>query len=89
MSLSEKIDLKGLFGKCFICLSPPPITTPYSPLTHCIVYKYTYSHREGGGGVELTRENVRGAIVHKAGQKYQHDWLYLQSVTTLLNTSDI
>jgi hypothetical protein len=39
---------------------------------------------EGGRGRELTRE-VRGAIVHKAGRKYQHDRLYLQSIT-LLNT---
>jgi hypothetical protein len=29
-------------------------------------------HRKGGGG-DLTREKVRRAIVHKAGQKYQHD----------------
>ncbi len=34
------------------------------------VYLFT---QEGGGG-ELTREKVRGAIVHKAGRKYQHDW---------------
>jgi hypothetical protein len=29
------------------------------------------------------KEKVRGAIVHKAGRKYQHDWLYLQSIKTL------
>ncbi len=28
----------------------------------------------------------RGATVHKRGQTYEHDWLYLQSLT-LLNTS--
>jgi hypothetical protein len=34
----------------------------------------TYSHKEEGGGWgELTREKVRGAIVHKAGVKYYHD----------------
>ncbi len=27
----------------------------------------------GGGGGELTREKVGGAIVHKAGRKYQHN----------------
>ena len=32
----------------------------------------TYSHRERGRG-ELTREKVRGAIVHKADRKYQYD----------------
>jgi hypothetical protein len=26
-----------------------------------------------GGGEELIREKVRGAKVHKAGRKYQHD----------------
>jgi len=31
--------------------------------------QYTYSNREGGEGVELTREKVRGAIVHKVGGK--------------------
>jgi hypothetical protein len=48
---------------------------PYSPPLHAVyVYMYNYSHREGGGGVgELTREMVRGEIVHKAGRKYQRD----------------
>jgi hypothetical protein len=37
--------------------------------------QYTYSHRERkvGGVGELTREKVKGAIVNKAGRKYQHD----------------
>jgi hypothetical protein len=29
--------------------------------------------RGGEGGEELNREKVRGAIVHKTGQKYEHD----------------
>ncbi len=29
------------------------------------------------------REKVRGATVHKAGGKYQHDWLYLQSINSI------
>jgi hypothetical protein len=29
------------------------------------------SHREGEG--ELSREKVIGAMLHKVGQKYQHD----------------
>ncbi len=52
----------------------PPVHTVYVNTVH------TYSHREGGEGGELTREKVRGAIVHNAGRKYQHDWLYLQSI---------
>jgi hypothetical protein len=36
----------------------------------------------GRGGGELTREKVREAIVYKAGGKYQHDRLYLQSINS-------
>ncbi len=57
---------------------PLPCYDPIPPLTH---WRCTYSHTDGGG--ELTREKVRGAIVHKAGQKYQHDWLYLQSISSI------
>ncbi len=39
----------------------------------------------GEGRGELIREKVRGTKVHKACRKYQHDWLYLKSIT-LLNT---
>ncbi len=85
MSLSKKNDLKRDFAAGALSVWGPlptydPMHTP--PLTHCIrVYKYTYSHREGGKGEGgLTREKVRGAIVHKAGRKYQHDWLYLKPI---------
>ncbi len=73
--------VKGLCVRCFICLRPPPLLWPHTPpLSHCIrVYGI---HREGVGG-ELTREKVRVAIVYKAGRKYQHDWLYLQSVNSI------
>ncbi len=59
--------------------SPPP------PVAHCInTYPCTYSHREvwEGRGVRTT-EKVRGALVHKRGRKYQHDWLYLQSINSI------
>jgi hypothetical protein len=36
--------------------------------------QYTYSHREGGEGVELNqREGLRGHQFTKLGRKYQHD----------------
>ncbi len=40
-----------------------------------------YSHREGRrGGERWTREKVRGANSSQSRvEKYQHDWLYLQS----------
>jgi hypothetical protein len=37
----------------------------------------------GGEGEELSREKVRGAMFHKAGRKYQYDWLYLQSINSI------
>ncbi len=40
--------------------------------TDCeLCVQYTYSHRWGGGGAELTREKVRGAI--KPGENIKHD----------------
>jgi hypothetical protein len=76
----NKLTWKGTLRQVFY-LSEAPSTpkAPYFPLlTHCIlVYRIAciYSHRKGGrAGGELTREKVRGAIVHKAGGgKYQHD----------------
>jgi hypothetical protein len=49
----------------FADLSEPRTSYP-PPLTHCI--KYTYSHREGGGG-ELNKEKYGGVTVQKAGSK--------------------
>ncbi len=59
----------GTLHQVFICLRPrtpsppPPLHTLYST---CI--KYTYSHRDGGGG-GLTIEKGIGAKVNKAGSK--------------------
>jgi hypothetical protein len=49
--------------------SPPPLHTVHTPVLIHI--------RKGGG---WTSEKVRWALVHKRGRKYQHDWLYLQSI---------
>jgi hypothetical protein len=69
----KKLPVKRDFAAgVYLSEAPSPPMTPYTPrytLYACILH--TYSHREGGG--ELTREKVRGAIVHKAGRKYQHD----------------
>ncbi len=40
-----------------------PVPVPV-PQRWCV--QYTYSHKEGGG--ELTREKVKGAMLHKAGR---------------------
>jgi hypothetical protein len=58
--------------------SSPPLHTEYGYTVHL----FTQGRGEGGRGGELTREKVRGAIVHKAGRKYQHDRMYLQSINS-------
>ncbi len=66
----------------FYLSEAPSMTTYPPPLTHFIrVFSILILIYTGKGG-ELTRE-VRGAIVPKAGQKYQHDWLYPQSLNSI------
>ncbi len=74
----------------YLSEAPSPPMTSYSPppLLHNVhVYTsiliHTVKAAGGGGGRELTREKVRGEIVHKAGREYQHDWLYLQTVNSI------
>ncbi len=65
---SKKLTLRQVFYLSE-ATSPPMTHTPLSyTLYTCI--QYTYSHMEGGG--KLTREKVRGEIVHKTSRKYQH-----------------
>jgi hypothetical protein len=53
----------------------PPMTPNAPPPLHIVYVYYTLIHRREGreGGGELSREKVRGATVHKAGRKYEHD----------------
>ncbi len=69
----RQLTCKGTLRQVFYLsevLSPP--MTPYYPPLHTVyvytVYLFIQGKGEEGGG-ELTREKVRGAIVHKAGQK--------------------
>ncbi len=55
----KKLTCKETVRQVFyLSEAPSPPMTPYPPA------------RRGG---ELTGEKVRGALVHKAGRKYQHD----------------
>jgi hypothetical protein len=69
--------VKGFGGRCLSVLGPR------SPVTHCIntVYIPVLAHtgKEGGS----TSEKVKRPLVHKKSRKYQHDWLYLQSINSI------
>ncbi len=84
VNLTYKRTLRQVF---YLYEAPSPPMTPYctpTPLTHCLcVYSLFIHTGKGGRCGELTREKIRGAIVHKAGRKYQHDWLYLQSINSI------
>ncbi len=58
----------------------PPCYTLYKYIT---LYLFTQGRGEGGWGWMRTSEKVRGALVHKRGRKYQHDWLYLLSINSI------
>jgi hypothetical protein len=77
----KNLTYKRTLQQVFICLrhrtSYPP---PYTPYT-CI--HYTYSLTEGGWGGRVKPERRgEGQQFTKLGRKYQHDWLYLQSINS-------
>ncbi len=83
-NLPVKIHVLG--GRCLsVCLRPPTPSPPF--VTH---YMNTYGtpvliHTgKGGRSGRWTSEKGRGVLVHKRGRKYQHDWLYLQSIKLYL-----
>jgi hypothetical protein len=71
----KKLFCKGTLRQVFSMSEVPfpsndPILLP--PLIDCIRVYSILIHTGKGGGEELTREKVRGAMVHKASRKYQH-----------------
>ncbi len=64
MSLSKKISGKGLCGRCFICLRPPPLpsydpilTPPYTLYRYRYVYTvYLFTLGRGGGASQRRLE---------------------------------
>ncbi len=83
----KNFTCKGTLRQVFYLSEAPPSYDPIfpSPLTHCIRVYSILIHTGKGGRGELTREKVRGATVHKAGRKYQHDWLSLQPINSTKN----
>ncbi len=80
----KKFTCKGTLRLLFyLSEGPSPSMTPYSPppLTHCIRVKSILIHT-GKGEEGLTREKVKGKL-HKAGRKYQHERLDLQSLNSI------
>ncbi len=81
---------KEILRQVFICLKPPYLSEVPSPLwphppPPYILYTCmlcTYSHREGGRGGDEPERRLEGQQFTKLGRKYQHDWLYLQSINS-------
>ncbi len=81
-SFLKNLPVKEFGGRCLSVWGPPPLCyTLYNYKYIPITYPCTFSQREGGG--RSTSEKVRGALVHKRGRKYQHGWLYLQSINSI------
>ncbi len=60
--LKKNWPVKGICGRCFICLRPPPLLWPNTPppLTQCTVYVYTvylFTQRRGEGDRANQRED--------------------------------
>jgi hypothetical protein len=81
MSSSKELTCKVTLRQVFICLRPR--TPGHPPLTHCIRVHSIHIHtgRGEGGRVEPVRR-LQGQQFTKLGWKYQHDWLYLQSINS-------
>ncbi len=83
LAFLKNLPVKILGGRCLSVWGPllyydPILHHPYILYT-VLVYSVLFIQGWWGGGGELAREKAWGAMLHKAGQKYQHDWLYLQS----------
>ncbi len=77
-----------VYNTCWFSLHNP-IPSPH-PVTHyidCILYRPVLIHTGKGGGEvnSLNWRESRGALIHKRGQRNQHDRLYLHSLNSIIH----
>ncbi len=83
------ITCKWTLRQLFICLRPRTLYPPdklytciqytHNPLTHYVCVYCILNHTGRGGDFNLSR-TLRGNSSQSWVRKYQHDWLYLQSI---------
>ncbi len=85
-SFLKNWPLKVLGGRCYLSEAQDPLPKPPPPPLHTVwIHTPVLIHTRMGGGGRWTSEKVRGALVYKRGRKYEHDWLYLQSINYIKN----
>ncbi len=75
-NIYENWPVKVPGGRCLSVWGPrsPPPPSCYTLYEYIPLYLFTQGMGDGGRWIS---EKVRGALVHKRGRKYQHDWLWL------------
>ncbi len=85
---SLKLTCRNTFRHSFAFLRTNSTGLPHPPCIYHVRTVYTYirwykSDRNMGGRGEVNQREVREATVHKMGQNYQHEWMYLQSIKSV------
>ncbi len=88
MSSSKKLTCAWTLRQVIICPSEaqnpiPPFTLYCTVQYMCKIVYRVYLFRQGRG--ESEPERLEGQQFTKLGGKYQHDWLYLQSINSVKN----
>jgi hypothetical protein len=77
----QKQSVKLLQNMVYNTTQHPP---PPPPQPHTVwIYNVRLLLGRGKGWGRSERRYCWGATVHKRGQIYQHDWLYLQSISSI------
>jgi serine/threonine protein kinase len=77
----KKFTCKGLCGRCLSVWGPEPHIPPLHTVHVYTVYNILiHTGKRGGGGRVQRERRLEGQQFTKLGRKYQHEWLYLQSI---------